>query len=135
MDNSKTLDELEGSVWSEPAFTSSVVIRWHALRRKPLKELSVEDLRLLAGQQIGLDYIVPLARNVLEENPLARGDYYRGDLLMSVLTVEHRFWERRPDLRRRFDDVLSEVDALIATFDGSIRPEIDRYRKRLVVAD
>lgn len=49
-DLNKTLDELEGETWGEPEFNSSLVIRCDELRRKPLKDFSVEDLRLMIGQ-------------------------------------------------------------------------------------
>jgi hypothetical protein len=61
--------------------------RCHALRTKPIDELAVEDLRLMIQQQIGLQYLVPIALQNLRENPLAEGDLYPGDLLVAVLRV------------------------------------------------
>ncbi|MEH0547714.1 contact-dependent growth inhibition system immunity protein [Streptomyces sp. B21-105] len=58
----------------------------HTLRRRPIRELTVEDMRLLIGQDIGLAYLLPLALEVLRENPMAEGDMYAGDLLSAVLT-------------------------------------------------
>ncbi|WP_145048159.1 contact-dependent growth inhibition system immunity protein [Paenibacillus xylanexedens] len=53
----KTLEELEGEHWDEPNFASSLVIQVHELRKKPLCELNNEDLRILIGQQINLNFI------------------------------------------------------------------------------
>jgi hypothetical protein len=39
----------------------------------------------MIGQKIGLPYLVPLAINALEQDPLAQGDYYPGDLLANVI--------------------------------------------------
>jgi hypothetical protein len=80
----KTLDQLEGVVWGEPTFDSYLVTTCHRLRTKPVDEFSVEDLRIMIGQKIGLTHLVPLAVAVLEREPLAEGDFYRGDLLANV---------------------------------------------------
>ena len=42
---------------------------------------------------IGQDILNPLAIEVLQENPFAEGDYYRGDLLSVVMQVEPGFWQ------------------------------------------
>src|SRR5262245_62623721 len=81
----KTLDELEGVVWGEPTFDSYLVTTCHRLRTKPVDEFSVEDLRIMIGQQIGLPHLMPLAIPVLEREPLAEGDFYPGDLLSNVI--------------------------------------------------
>jgi CDI immunity proteins len=60
-DRKKSLEELEGAVSGEPDYDSYLVSTIHRLRRKPLNEFSVEDLRIMIGQQIGLRYLVPLA--------------------------------------------------------------------------
>jgi hypothetical protein len=80
----KTLDQLEGFVWGEPKFDSYLVTTCHRLRSKPIDEFSVEDLRIMIGQRIGLPHLVPLAVATLERDPLAEGDFYPGDLLASV---------------------------------------------------
>ena len=67
MDTTKTLEELEGNSWGEPDFASHVVVRCHELRRVPLGDLTPEDLRLLIGQDVGLEYLIPLALDLLED--------------------------------------------------------------------
>ncbi len=54
----QTLDELEGVQWAPPTFDSALVTNIHRLRHLPLKQYRVEDLRLMIGQRIGLDYLV-----------------------------------------------------------------------------
>ena len=44
------------------------------MRRKPLRDLSDEELRLAIGQQIGLKFLVPVALERLVANPLGCGD-------------------------------------------------------------
>lgn len=84
----QTLDELEGDTWGPPGFDSHLVQETHRLRSIPIGELTVENLRLLLGQQIGTPWLVPLALAQLVDDPLAMGDFYPGDLLTSVLGTD-----------------------------------------------
>ena len=43
-------------------------------------------------QDISLNYLIPLAIEQLQRDPLVAGDYYPGDLLEAVLHVESGFW-------------------------------------------
>jgi hypothetical protein len=101
IDPTKTLTQLEGSSAEPPAGSSSLVTTCHALRNKPLQDLTTEDLRIMIGQNLGLKFLVPLALQRLQEDPLAEGDFYSGDLLKQVLTLEPEFWRTNADLRAR----------------------------------
>ena len=52
---------------------------------------------MLIGQEIGVEHLMPLALEMLRENPLAEGDCYPGDLLVNVLSVTEVFWQQNPD--------------------------------------
>lgn len=97
----KTLEELDGDVWPEPQFRSYLVESVHRLRRVPLKQFTIEDLRIMIGQSEGLPYLVPRALDHLEAHPLAAGDYYPGDLLRTVVQIPDQFWTEHPYLRPR----------------------------------
>jgi hypothetical protein len=101
VDLGKTLDQLEGRRAEPPTFQSHLVTTCHALRQKPLKDFTVEDFRIMIGQNLSLEFLVPLAIGRLEGDPLAEGDFYPGDLLKMVLTIDPAFWKRHADLRRR----------------------------------
>ena len=73
LERGKTLEELEQDVWPYDEFRSHVVQESQRLRKVPIGTLSVEDLRLLIGQKIGLEFLVPLALEQLVNNPLAIG--------------------------------------------------------------
>jgi hypothetical protein len=107
----KTLDDLEGIEWGPPQIESNLVTDVHRLRRVPLKQFRIEDLRLMIGQKVGLEYLVPIALDHLDANPLVEGDFYPGDLLAAVLRVPDGFWRDRPVLVPR---VLSAIDAALA---------------------
>jgi hypothetical protein len=97
----KTLQELEGKDWGEPSVDSHVVTERHRLRRVPLKRLRIEDLRLLVGQGDGWPFLVPRALEHLKKHPFAEGDFYPGDLLKNVATVDEAFWLSHPELRKQ----------------------------------
>ncbi len=117
---------MDPPAWGEPEYDSYLVTTCHRLRRKPLRELSVEDLRILIGQRIGLLWLIPLAVEVLEAEPLAEGDFYPGDLLAAVLRVGPDFWVGEPEWYQRIRSVLSRIPAVpkelneaVAAFHGS----------------
>lgn len=108
-DTARSLQELEKEDWGEPDFGSHLAEECHRLRRVPLKEFSVENLRIMIGQNIGSDYLVPLALEILVKNPLAEGDYYPGDFLVSVLRVESSFWLAHPSLKMTAKHIADEA--------------------------
>lgn len=96
-----TLEELEGDVWPEPTFDSYLVTTCHRLRKKPIDKCSVEDLRIMIGQDMGLVYLLPMALERLEADPLSEGDMYPGDLVLAVTHVKERFYRDQADLAQR----------------------------------
>jgi hypothetical protein len=113
----KNLSELEGTIWDEPEFDSHLVRESFRLRLVPLRDLTVENLRLLIGQEIGLMYLVPLAIEHLEVNPFVEGDYYPGDLLASVVGTTRRFWISHGDLRLRMRAIVNNAVSLVDSAD------------------
>lgn len=114
----KTLQELEKGEWDDPVPEWNLVARCYAAARVPLKDLSVENLRLLIGQTCSLDYLVPLAIDRLTEEPWASGDYYDGDLLQNVLSVPPGFWSSHPDLDVRMDGVVRKALDIVHAADS-----------------
>ncbi len=127
-DRSKSLNELEGHDWGEPTFDSYLVVTCHRLRRKPLIEFTVEDLRIMIGQQISLPYLVPLAVERLEADPLAAGHYYPGDLLAVVVRVDESFWDSHADSLRRVRGIVRRAEEILRSAGedeyGAIRDSI-----------
>lgn len=80
----RSLEDLEG-VWDKLKFESGLAERCHSFRKKPLNSLSLEELRTLIGQGIGLAYLIPISLEALERDALSEGDFYPGDLLSAVL--------------------------------------------------
>jgi hypothetical protein len=118
-DRSKSLQQLDGQDWGEPTYHSHLVIECHRLRRVPLRDFTVEDLRITIGQNIGLEYLVPLALERLRDDPFAEGAYYPCDLLVSVLRSDAKFWQRHPELREQLVAIAERAIDLFPT-----RPDI-----------
>jgi hypothetical protein len=132
----QALDQLEpGGVASEgESYLLSEVRR---LRAIPLKQLRLEDLRLLIGQAVGLPYLVPLALEHLIDHPLASGDFYPGDLLNVVATLPDPFWAIRRELRLQVVAALERALDRIARkgsvtgLDVELRRSLSNHRAAL----
>ena len=101
VDPEKTLEQIENIYWGDPTYDSYLVTTCHQLRKKPLKDFTIEDLRIMIGQNISLNILMPMAFERLKQNILAEGHFYPGDLLKSVLTAEASFWVNNADLHRK----------------------------------
>ncbi|PJN21112.1 hypothetical protein CG736_35165 [Kitasatospora sp. CB02891] len=110
MNRDRSLDELERDCWpvrSDGETRLMATVR--ELRRKPIGDLTVEDMRLLIKQDVGLAHLLPQAVEVLRVDPLAEGDMYEGDLLAAVLTRGAEVWSETPELRREVRMIVSEL--------------------------
>lgn len=97
-----TLNDLEGDIGGTPVPTtdSILVTKSHRLRKKPVDDFTVEDLRTMISQEIGLEHLMPPAISALEREPLAEGNTYPGDLLVSVVACT-AFLQANPELLAR----------------------------------
>src|SRR5579871_4826917 len=116
-DRAISLEELEQMYWGEPNFESSLVVTCHRLRRKPLKDFTVEDLRIMIGQQISLSYLAPLAVERLEDDPLAEADFGPGDLLQVTLQLPEVFWSIYPDSFQRVRQIIRRIKESLPSLD------------------
>ena len=128
-DESKvTLDTVDPPAWGPaPPDATPLITRCHELRTKPLRDFTVEDLRIMLGQQVALNHLVWPALDRLRSDSLVEYDDYPIDLLVSVLRVDPAYWERSPDYdlelhrlaegaRERFK-LAPELRELIETFN------------------
>jgi hypothetical protein len=129
-DRGKTLQELENCDWGEPHYLSSLVVTCHKLRRTPLNQFTSADLRVMIGQKISLEFLIPIALEQLEANPFVQAYFYRGDLLAAVLQVEKSYWTANPASFKRTCEIVRQVKSLIPTLD-----EVDGPTVRDVLKD
>lgn len=131
----RSLTSLEKQKWATPTYRSHLVVTCHRLRDVPVENLTIEELRMLIGQNIGLTWLAPLAMAKLEENPFLCGDFYPGDLLKSVLSADLEFYQKLPVMAERARQLhalaKSRLDALDdlgrATIEAVVRETQDRH--------
>lgn len=106
----KSLESLEKEVWPDvnTGMDSYLIKTCNDLRKKALEGFTVEDLRILIGQEIGLKYLMPLAIEFLSIDLFAEGDMYKGDLLKKVLDVDTKFWDEHPDYWQQIKAIIKD---------------------------
>lgn len=127
MQNSLSLQDLEIENLPESNLNSRVITECRRLFKLPLSKLDAGDLRLLIVQNIGLQHLVPLALDKLEENPLIDGGLYAGDLLSSLISLSSEFWSNYPDLNDRVVEIKFTVECLAETLNNDILPKLSKF--------
>ncbi len=141
-ESKRTLDSVDPPAWGPaPPDSTALVKRCHELRTKPLVDFTVEDLRLMIGDQVALNHLVWPALDRLRSDALVEYDDYPTDLLASLLRVDSAYWERSPDYdqelrnlakgaRERFT-LAPELHELIETFNQGHAARRGALRARL----
>lgn len=111
--NDMSIEELENCVWGDIEFDSYVVRTSHNARKKPLKKLSDEEIRLLINQKIGLKYVLPIAVSILIRSPLISVYYFEGDLLLAVLRLSLPDWKDNQKELQMFKLLIKDNISLI----------------------
>jgi hypothetical protein len=125
-DQSRPLEQLEGENWGEPEYDSYLVQTIHKLRRKPVGQFTIEDLRIMLSQKVGMEHFTPLALDRLEADPFVSGDFYPGDLLGAVMALPREYWLTHPAEAVRMRTVADHAEELLNNYD-----EIDEIKTRL----
>jgi len=123
----KSLQELDNKNLPISNFESHLVDECIRLYKLPLSNLSIENLRLLIGQNIGLKFLVPIALSELESNPLSEGDLYAGDLLESLIKLPSSFWQQFPDYNNRIVEIKITIESIANTLNNDILPKLKEF--------
>jgi hypothetical protein len=128
IDRTKSIQELTGDFWPDPGIESYVIRTSHAVRRKPLDSLSLEDIRMGVMQQVGLTYLVPIAIEAVEQDPFAESMHFEAEITLKLLQIPYEYWKRHPALRDRLERVYEHVEegrfAMDESWHDSILPDI-----------
>jgi len=108
----KSVDELVGYSMRRP-FASGMSEDIAVARRLPIRELSANQLRLLIQNGEAVGYLLPLALDDLERDPLVEALLFRGDLLEAVLRAEIH-WLEHSELKTRVRVVVERALAALA---------------------
>ena len=102
-----TIENLEKQDFGNPnEAPTNMIKRCLELCKVPLDKFTVEDLRLMIGQEFSLQYLIPLAIEHLQSDIFAEGDFYPGDLLNNILSVDKKFWFANRDLWTKINDLI-----------------------------
>ena len=100
-DRNKSLVQLKREKFGNRYWDFTPFPSGYYLRHVPLGQLSPDQLWVLIRQAIGLDYLVVLALERLEVEPLMKCRHSEGDLLSAVLRADALVWKRNPEYRQR----------------------------------
>lgn len=103
-------------------------------RRTPIEQLGTEALRFLLEEGKSTDVLLRVAIDRLERDPFQGGDFYAGDLLVTVLGLPVSTWISAPDLRAQayalVEDAGDLVDLLEPEDRAIVERAIDRFKSR-----
>lgn len=127
----KTLAQLEKEIGDEifPDDMSPLIGREKELTRKPLKDFTTDNLRFMIQQGYGWEFLVPMAIEILADNPFASGDFYEGDLLKAVVSVNENFWRDNQKLWFEVKEIIFEAELTVQTFQQTVMPEVEKFKK------
>ncbi|HNR30632.1 MAG TPA: contact-dependent growth inhibition system immunity protein [Candidatus Hydrogenedentes bacterium] len=94
----KSLIALQPGLYEEVRDDEDRAMVLRRLGNKPARRLSPAELRELIARGMALSYTVPLAIELLIDEPFLEAQRHPGDLLTTVLEVDSRFWIDREDL-------------------------------------
>ena len=97
------------------------LVIWHRkIFKMPLGKFSVHDICRSCQQKFHLNYLVPLALELLEHNPLS-GEMYDGQVYFSLESIPSLFWDFHPDERDKLFNLIKQNYHL---FDEEIKKDV-----------
>lgn len=130
--NDDSIEALEHDIWEDSGFSSYVVQTSQTARKKPVSQLSNEEIRLLIGQKTGLKYLLPVAISILRENPLIEVTFFEGDLLLQLLRLSEADWAQNAEDLKQFQTILRAHQALIRACDEIPDRLIEEYLQEVI---
>ena len=127
---SKSIEQLENDYWKEPSeFPTNLIKRCFEYRKIKVSELTLEQIRLLISQKIGIEFLIGIALEKLKQNIIVEGELYEGDLLDSVSKVPTEFWNKNSTEFLNFKNIFESNKEKIISELGE--KEYDRISERI----
>ena len=128
--NSKSIEELENDYWKEESeYPTNLIKKCFEYRKIKVSELTIEQIRLLISQKIGIEFLIGIALEKLEQNIIVEGDLYEGDLLDAVSKVPTEFWNKNSTEFLNFKNTFQSNKEKIISELGE--KEYDRISERI----
>ena len=136
----RSISKLEGWVWKGKIPSrdqnSGTECRFFELHDKPIQDLELSDIRFLIGQNSGLTYLVPLAIEHLKSNIFIETEYYPGDMLTALLTINNNpnYWLEHPDEKEKLINLYVNQKEILLELDitHSITQKIKEAYKNFI---
>jgi hypothetical protein len=126
----KSIEQLENNYWKkESEFPTNLIEKCFEYRKIKLSELTVEQIRLMISQKIGIEFLIGIALKKLELNIIAEGNLYEGDLLDSVLKIPTEFWKKNKTEFEKLKILIEKNKEKIKIELGE--KELERIEKRI----
>lgn len=104
----KSIEQLENDYWGDlTEYPSGLVKNCYEYRKIPISMLSIEQIRTLISQDIGIEQIIGLTIEKLENDVLAEGDFYPGDLLVATSKIKDKFWKMNPSKLKKIEEIVN----------------------------
>ncbi|RAJ08785.1 hypothetical protein LX64_01439 [Chitinophaga skermanii] len=110
-----SIEALENNYWQDIDFPTKLVSDVHALRKKKLTDLLPWEIMTAIGQEVGLEYTLPLAIELLKLGIGIEAKYYPGDLLKTVLQTKDDYWLAH---KKNWEELMSLMEANILLLPG-----------------
>lgn len=112
-----SIEQLEKRNWGSPdKAPTEMVKRCIILSKIPLHEFTASDLRLMIEQGFALQYLIPLALEKLKEDLFLETDYFPGDLLKNILSIDVEFWRNQKNLWEEINALIKEKRAQLKLY-------------------
>ena len=128
--SNKSIEELENDYWKEESeFPTNLIKRCFEYRKIKVSKLTIEQIRLLISQKIGIEFLIGIALEKLEQNIIVEGDLYEGDLLDSISKIPTEFWNKYSTEFLNFKKIFDSNKEKIISELGE--KEFDRISERI----
>ncbi|WP_295118575.1 contact-dependent growth inhibition system immunity protein [uncultured Chitinophaga sp.] len=104
-----TIETLENKIWEYKKFPTILIETCHNARKKKIKDLSLNELRTLLTQDIGIPYILPSVMEVLEKDLMTDTRFYPGDLLLAAVSMPETTWQGNMETGLRLKGMIVEA--------------------------
>jgi hypothetical protein len=105
----KSFEILLNQNWGDSSNApTNLVKRCIELSKVPVDNFTLEDLRVMIGQQFGLQYLIPLAIEKLQDNIFVDTELYEGDLLENVLKIDTSYWNNNENYWTQLNDLIKD---------------------------
>jgi hypothetical protein len=121
-----SLHDLHGAGQAEPKAASILEATLRVHRRTPIERLGTEALRFLLQEGESAAVVLRVAIDRLERDPFQGGDFYPGDLLVTVLGQPDHIWNSAPDLRAQAFALAQDAGELVDLLEPEDREIVAR---------